>query len=267
MGDARQAQSVTAGGIAVELERLAAEGAIPSVGLEVNRRQQHPGERKALAKYRAGEVEESQKIRTDHGWEHEAATPADTRHGLAAAAVGDADRHGAEHVAVLAVSHADCEDLADRIRAIRVARGELRGPSIQGPGWGPEPRTYAAGDRILVHANVGAGPQRRVFNGYTGAVLGVNAEGMAVLLDDGHQVTLDHSLVTGCRPDGSPNLSHAWARTVDGSQGGTLASGAPARHPRSRPLPGLCGPEPRPGADPYLEHPPRRRAPAQPIGR
>ena len=27
--------------------------------------------------------------------------------------------------------------------------------------------------------------------------------------------------VLGTRKDGSPNLSHAWARTVDGAQGGT----------------------------------------------
>lgn len=221
VGDARQAQSVAAGGIAVELERLGAEGAIPAAGLQVNRRQQHPAERKALAKYRAGEVEESQKIRTDHGWEHEAATPADTRHGLAATAVADADRRGAEHVAVLAVSHTDCEDLADRIRAIRTARGELRGPTIEGPSWGPQARTYAAGDRVLVHANVGYGAERRVFNGSTGTVLAVSTNGLAVLLDDGNQAMLDNNLVTGRRPDGSPNLSHAWARTVDGSQGGT----------------------------------------------
>jgi len=44
-------------------------------------------------------------------------------------ATADADGLGAE-VAVLAVSHVDCEDLSDRMRAIRAARGELRGPTL-----------------------------------------------------------------------------------------------------------------------------------------
>ncbi|MCU1448498.1 MAG: traA, partial [Acidimicrobiales bacterium] len=219
VGDARQAQSVAAGGLAAEVERLAADGAIPAAGLRQNRRQRDPAERAALAKYRAGDVETSQTIRTEHGWEHELATPADTRQALAEATVADADRHGAEHVAVLAVSHADCEDVADRIRAIRAARGELRGPVLRGPGWGTDDRVYAAGDRVLVHANLGA--ERRVFNGTTATVLGVSGAGLEVLVDGGPQVFLSVEVLAGHRPDGSPNLSHAWARTIDGAQGGT----------------------------------------------
>ncbi len=140
VGDARQAQSVAAGGLAAEIDRLATDGVIPAVGLRQNRRQKDPAERAALTKYRAGDVEASQTIRTERGWEHELASPTDTRQALAAAAVADSDRHGAEHVAVLAVSHVDCEDLTDGIRAIRAARGELRGPTLQGPGWNANPR-------------------------------------------------------------------------------------------------------------------------------
>jgi len=124
-------------------------------------------------------------------------------------------------VAVLAVSHADCEDLTDRIRAIRAARGELRGPVIEGPGWGPEPRTYAAGDRILVHSNLGAGQRPLVFNGSTGTITAVNHSGARVLLDDDRQVQLSATFMAGMRRDGTPNVSHGWARTVDGAQGGT----------------------------------------------
>ena len=221
VGDARQAQSVAAGGLAPELERLAEHGAIPAAVLEVNRRQRHPAERAALARYRAGDLDTSKTIRTDHGWEHELPTPGDTRQALAVAAVKDADRYRAEHVAVLAVSHADCEDLADRIRAVRAARGELRGPTLTGPGWGPDPRVYAAGDRVLVHANLDHASGWRVHNGSTGTVLTVTADGLDVLLDPGDQVHLRRNLVGGFRPDGTPNVSHAWARTVDGAQGGT----------------------------------------------
>jgi len=119
------------------------------------------------------------------------------------------------------VSHADCEDLADRIRAIRAARGELRGPTLQGPGWGANPRTYAPGDRILVHANLAGGPDRRVCNGSTATVLGVTRDALEVVTDDGQQVQIDAEIVAGYRGDGNPNVSHAWARTVDGAQGGT----------------------------------------------
>ena len=53
-GDAAQAQSVRAGGLAVEVERLSREGAIPSPALTHNRRQIDETERAALSAYRAG---------------------------------------------------------------------------------------------------------------------------------------------------------------------------------------------------------------------
>ena len=37
----------------------------------------------------------------------------------------------------------------------------------------------------------------------------------------GDEAVLPASFVQGTRRDGSPNVSHAWARTVDGAQGGT----------------------------------------------
>jgi conjugative relaxase-like TrwC/TraI family protein len=221
IGDVRQAQSVAAGGLAAKLQQLADEGVIPAATLDRNRRQVDPTDRQALTELRAGDPESSRKIRTEHGWEHEHPTPVETRQALAEAAVTDADRHGADQVAVLAVSHADCEDLTDRIRAIRTARGELRGPTIEGQGWGPEPRTYAAGDRILVHTNLGAGQRPQVFNGSTGTIASIDHSGARVLLDDDRQVQLTATFLAGSRRDGTPNVSHGWARTVAGAQGGT----------------------------------------------
>lgn len=218
VGDARQAQSVPAGGLADYLERLAADSWVPAVGLDRNRRQRDPAERDALARFRAGDVEASQTVRTAHGWEHELGTPAGTRQAMAEAAVADADRHGVEGVVMLAVSHADSEDLADRARAVRAGRGELRGPVLVGPGWSG-PRTYAAGDRVLLHANVD--PGAGVCNGATGTVLDVGGDGMDVMFDAGLRVQLPVVMVAGCRHDGTPNLSHGWVRTVAGAQGGT----------------------------------------------
>ncbi len=70
-------------------------------------------------------------------------------------------RHGRprpERVAALAVTHADCEALADRIRA-QLTEGAIAGPDLEGPGWAA-PRRYQAGDRILLHAH-SALPRRR----------------------------------------------------------------------------------------------------------
>ncbi len=221
VGDAHQGQSVAASGLVSELERLAVTGRIPVAILTENRRQQDQAERVALERLRGGDVEVSQQIRAAHGWEHEHDTVAEARDALAMAAVADVDRLGVEHVAVLAVSHADCEDLADRVRAIRMARGELRGPALSGPGWGLEPRTYAAGDRVLIHTNLKPASRSGLRNGTTGTVLAISSAGAEALLDDGRQVLMPASLMAGSRPDGTPNVSHAWARTVDGAQGGT----------------------------------------------
>ncbi len=118
------------------------------------------------------------------------------------------------------VTHADCEELADRIRRILQQRGELSGPVLEGPGWGSDPRHYATSDRVLLHASLRQG-DRRLHNGSTGTVTDVTPEGLEVRLDDGEIALLPAWFVHGTQPNGDPNLSHAWARTVDGAQGGT----------------------------------------------
>jgi conjugative relaxase-like TrwC/TraI family protein len=136
LGDPHQAQSVRAGGLGAELARLGATGQIPAPELTENRRQLEPAERQALARYRAGLVATSQAIRREHGWEHDLGSPHATREALADAVMEDIARHGADGVVTLAVSHADCEDLADRIRHRLQATGQLHGPELAGPAWG-----------------------------------------------------------------------------------------------------------------------------------
>ena len=134
--------------------------------------------------------------------------------------MADADQLGTDQVVVLAVSHADCEDVADRIRAVRTARGELTGPVLTGPGWGPTSRRYAAGDRILFHTSLTV-DGRRYTNGTTGTIAAIHDRGAATRLDDGTALIIPTGFVSGERIDGTPNLSHGWARTIDGAQGGT----------------------------------------------
>lgn len=143
---------------------------------------------------RTGDVESSQAIRTAPGWKHEHSTSVETRHALAeAAVVVDADRYGADHVAVLAVSHAHCEDLADRIRTIRIARGERRGSVLRGPGGGLQARNCAAGDRILIHADLDPRSAAGVSNGTTGTILPMAPRHLfATGSDSGHWPPVTH---------------------------------------------------------------------------
>jgi conjugative relaxase-like TrwC/TraI family protein len=220
LGDVRQAQAVRAGGLAAELDRLGQDGRIPAAVLVENRRQQHPAERAALAAYRAGDVATSQAIRTAAGLEHEHPTPRATRDAMADAVAADVVAHGAVSVVALAVSHADCEDLADRVRVRLAAAGRLRGPALEGPAWAGEARRYQAGDRVLLHSRLGNGAER-LHNGTVLSVTEVTAAGLSVATDGGERRVLPAEFVAGRRRDGRPNVSHGWCRTVDGAQGGT----------------------------------------------
>ena len=220
LGDPRQSQPVGPGGVADHLETLADAGVIRSARLTVNRRQVDPADRQALQLLRGGDPTGSQQLRAERGWEHEHATPGLTRRAMAAAVCADIDRYGVEQVAALVVSHGDAEDLADRIRAQLTDSGALTGPVMTGPGWTTD-RQYRAGDRILLHARYGP-PSSRLVNGTTATVTHLDEAGLTIRLDrDGETAILPASFVAATRKDGSPNLSHAWARTVDGAQGGT----------------------------------------------
>jgi hypothetical protein len=160
LGDPHQAQAVRAGGLGTELARLGDEGGIPAPRLTENRRQLEAAERKALASYRAGHIALSQAIRSQHGWEHDLGSPHATREALADAVAADVAIHGPAGVVALAVAHADCEDLADRIRRRLQDAGHIHGPELVGPAWLQGERRYAAGDRILIHGTLRTSGQR-----------------------------------------------------------------------------------------------------------
>src|SRR5205807_10453072 len=111
-------------------------------------------------------------------------------------------------------------DLADRIRTRLRAAGHIAGPELAGPGWGNGERRYAAGDRLLVHGTLRTGGQR-LHNGSVVTITAVAVDGVAAVDQHGTAVRLPAEFIAGHRTDGSPNCSHAWARTVDGVQGGT----------------------------------------------
>jgi hypothetical protein len=117
------------------------------------------------------------------------------------------------------VSHGQAEDVADRIRRRLAAAGVLAGPAFSGPGWTAD-RTYQAGDRILFHTRCGD-RHSPVVNGTVATVTGVDRDGLTVHTDSGASMVVSALFAGGVRADGTPNVSHAWARTVDGAQGGT----------------------------------------------
>jgi conjugative relaxase-like TrwC/TraI family protein len=164
LGDPHQAQPVRAGGLGGEIARLGDQGRIPAPALTLNRRQEDPAEQAALTRYRSGLVATSQAIRRQHGWEHDLGSPQATREALADAVAADIARYGPAEVVALAVSHADCEDLADRVRTRLKAQGLIAGPEVTGPGWAAGERHYAPGDRLLIHGTLRTGG-RRLHNG------------------------------------------------------------------------------------------------------
>jgi hypothetical protein len=221
VGDPLQAQPVGAGGLAHWIADEARRGKVPVVELTVNRRQADPTERQALTHFRHGQIIESQQLRDDAGWEHHHADRDQALAAMAAAVLADLDVHGPDRVAALVVSHADCEALADRIRADLADQDRITGPALQGPGWAG-PRNYQAGDRILLHAHADVADCRRLANGTVATVTAVTAAGLAVSTDrQPDRVLLPADFVAGRGRDGRPQVSHAWARTIDGVQGGT----------------------------------------------
>lgn len=221
VGDPHQAQPVGAGGLAHWLGQQHQERRVLTAELTVNRRQADPVERHALATFRAGHVTQSQELRDDAGWEHHHDNRDQAIEAMATAVVDGIRMLGADGVAALAVTHADCEDLADRVRLQLTDSGAISGPKLEGPGW-TGPRAYQAGDRLVLHAHVDLGDGTRITNGTIATVVAVGDHGLAVTTEKtSGPVLIPAVFVTGRGPDGRPQISHAWAQTIDGVQGGT----------------------------------------------
>ena len=223
VGDPQQAQPVGAGGLAHYLTAEPDRPAIVMAELSVNRRQADPDERAALVAYRAGHIDHSQTIRHRRGWEHSPGRGEQARRAMAAAVAADIAEDGAQQVMALAATHADCEDLADRIRGDLLDNGLIGGPALEGPGWSA-PRRYQAGDRIVLHAHLRLDDGTRLTNGTTATVTAAGPNGLVIRADSRqHRVTVPATFVQERSADGRPRLSHAWCRTIDGVQGGTWA--------------------------------------------
>ena len=199
----------------------ARDGKIPVAELTVNRRQTDPIERQAFTRFRDGRIVESQELRDDAGWEHHFANRDTALEAMAAAVLADIEVYGPDRVAALAVSHTDCEALGDRIRADLTDQGRIAGPTLEGPGWFG-PRHYQAGDRILLHAH--ADPRRRQPPDQRHRGHRHRSNHWRAHRDHPWSLRAGHVASRVCdrqRKRRTAPVSHAWARTIDGVQGGT----------------------------------------------
>ena len=258
LGDPRQSQPVGAGGAADHIEQLATAGLIPSARLTVNRRQVDAADREALDLLRRGDPAG---IPSSCGPSRggSTSTPArpQTRQAMAEAVCDDIDRYGAEQVAALVVSHADAEDLADRIRARLADSGQLdravddrpgldrrAGVPGRGPGAAARPLRpvgQPAGQRHHRHRHPGRHRradrpprQRRRRGAAAGRLRGRRPQGR--------------------RTQPVPRLGPHRRRGPGRHLGGL----PPAGQLRPGRLPGLHRPVPLPPAHPHLEHHPGR---------
>ena len=224
VGDPLQAQPVRAGGIASWLADEIDAGRVLAARLTENRRQADPAERQALSAFRDGLIATSQQLRSGHGWEHHHRNNADA---LAAMTKRHRGRHGPPRARLRrGPGRHPCRLRSPgrpHPRFELTEQGIIAGPYLEGPGW-TTARRYQTGDRILLHAhsNPYLPDGTRLTNGTVATILHVTTGGLIVRPDGQDQhAWLSQNFITAKGPDDRPHVSHAWARTIDGVQGGT----------------------------------------------
>ena len=232
----------------------------------MNRRQRDPAEQRALARLRAGDVDESQTIRAGDGWEHEHADPArDPRRARrgrqSPTPTGTAP--STSRSSRSATPTAKTSPTASAPSAPPAASSAARHSKARAGD--PTPAATPPATASSCTPTSAAAASDRCSTAPPAPSLRRDRRRSTMLLDRRRPASScppDSS--PGRRPDGTPNVSHAWARTVDGAQGGTWRQvhllGTPAldRHT------GYVGQCRGPTTHPHLEHPPRHRPPTRP---
>ncbi len=159
VGDARVLPEVDAGGAFAGLAR-----GLGPLTLRANRRQAEAWERAALASLRAGQVTEALDAYLAHDRVVSAPTADQARETLVADwwAAGIAG----ETTLLMAVRHADVDDLNGRARARMLLAGRLSGPILEVAG-----RPFQVGDRVMCRRN---NIRLKVRNGTRGTVTDVD---------------------------------------------------------------------------------------------
>jgi conjugative relaxase-like TrwC/TraI family protein len=206
VGDDRQLGPVGPGG---SLQALLARAGSAVHVLDQNIRQHDRGERLALTRLRAGDVQRAVAWYATH--DRIQAAPTRDRALEATVDAWHADVRSGLNSAMYAWRRVNVADLNVRARARMAAEGCLHGPELVAEGG----RRYQAGDRITVLAPT---IDQQVVNGQTGTVTAVDAERqrLTVRLDTGLTRTF-----TGGELD-ADHLDHAYATTIHRAQGATV---------------------------------------------
>ncbi|MEV4364567.1 MobF family relaxase [Nonomuraea sp. NPDC049625] len=228
IGDPVQLRAIGVGGVFAAIHRQ-----VDGLVLGENRRQRDPGERAALALWRAGRREQALRTWGQAGRVHAgrgaddtlAAMLADWQQARAAYA-GDVHAELA-NVALLAGSNADVDRLNSAARAVRRAAGEITGPEVRYRQAGGRTLALAVGDYVRVHTNDyrrRRGQGANVLNGYRGRVMAID-EQRRVLVEwrapyadglrlESEWITPEYITVGG--------LGYGTALTVAATQGATV---------------------------------------------
>jgi conjugative relaxase-like TrwC/TraI family protein len=203
VGDDRQLPEIDAGGAYRGLcERLGA------VELVDNRRQREEWERQALVLLREGRSHEALAAYVEHG-RVVLGPSADCVRAHLVADWWAAEQSGGGDNVMVALRRADARELNERARALRVAAGDVAGPTLA-----LSAGEFAAGDRVVTTRN------RRslgVVNGSRGTVTAVNEHSrtLAVQLDAGRATVLSAQYLD------AGYLAHGYAITGHKAQGMT----------------------------------------------
>ena len=209
VGDDRQLPEIDAGGGFRGLARR-----LGAVELQHNRRQQNAEDRRVLDEHRAGRPDELVQSLRRRGRIAVAPDVEQTRHALVADWWEGAQAVGMENVAMIALRRSEVRELNDLARIEMRAAGRLGDRELR-----IGDRAFAVGDRVVARTNA---PKYGVVNGSRGTILAIHEDhSLAVRLDDGDQVLLPETYVTGWR-ERTPNLDHGYAITANGIQGGTV---------------------------------------------
>ncbi len=206
VGDTRQLAAVDAGGgLRALQDRLGA------ATLTTNRRQHAEWERTALADVAGGVPAEALRAYTAHERVTVSDTALSARAAMVAAWWSDVQQHGIDRTLMAAVRNVDRAELNQLARGVMRQAGWLGDEELTATG-----RTFAAGDRVMLLRNSTA---KRLDNGDTGTVTGIDDGRLVVHLDRGVIVTLDRGYLA------AGHVEHAYAATVYKAQGSTVTTG------------------------------------------
>ena len=204
IGDDRQLQSVSRGGMFRELSQAHGAAEISKVV-----RQKEDWQRQAAEDLSGGKVREALTAFEEHGAIKWGETKAGATEALIREYAADSAARPDVTRFVLAYTNDDVHELNTAIRAIKAGRGEIgQDQPLYSEG---AQKDFAVGDRVQI---VKTDKQKSLFNGETGAITNIVGQNITIKFDNGRTSIFDSRQFDGFR--------HGYAGTIYKSQGKTI---------------------------------------------